>query len=361
MLPSGLFSWLSVLWVGNIATMIPGEKHAAVSRAVQAAFGTTAVEDTQQMTKGLSADLVFRIGVNGSSYLLRIMTRVDERNDPVRIFSAMNAAAAAGLAPGVLYANVEDGVSITDFIEAVPFSKSEAFVRMPGTLRTLHALPAFSKTFNFITMHNAFVWRFRNSEILPPDQIEEAFHQYARISAIYPRVDSDMVSCHNDLKPENILFDGHRVWLIDWQAAFVNDRYFDLAIVANFLANTDAEEKTYLLGYFGQAPDEYQQARWFLMRQVMHFMYAVVFLLLGSARQPIDVSTTVPEFEEFHRRIWAGDATFQDNEMRVTYGRVHWERFLQNVRRECFEQALKIVSDRHKDTGSISRLLPPAP
>jgi thiamine kinase-like enzyme len=37
-----------------------------------------------------------------------------------------------------------------------------------------------------------------------------------------------MVSCHSDPKPENILFDGQRVWLVDWHAAIVNDRYFDL-------------------------------------------------------------------------------------------------------------------------------------
>src|ERR1035437_5001389 len=50
-----------------------------------------------------------------------------------------------------------------------------------------------------------------------------------------PRLDADLVSCHMDLKPENILYDGRRVWLIDWMAAFLNVRYFDLAIVANFV------------------------------------------------------------------------------------------------------------------------------
>ena len=61
-----------------------------------------------------------------------------------------------------------------------------------------------------------------------------------------------MVPSHDDLKPENILFDGHRVWLVDWEAAFLNDRYFDLAIVANFVVTNDAEERAYLQEYFGQ-------------------------------------------------------------------------------------------------------------
>jgi thiamine kinase-like enzyme len=47
-------------------------------------------------------------------------------------------------------------------------------------------------------------------------------------------------------RPEagKLLFDGQRVWLVDWQAAFVNDRYFDLAVAANFVVTNDADERT---------------------------------------------------------------------------------------------------------------------
>ena len=97
-----------------------------------------------------------------------------------------------------------------------------------------------------------------------------------------------------DLKPENILFDGRRAWLMDWVAASVNDRYFDLAIVANFVITSDADELAYLERYFGQRPDEYQRARFFLMRQVLHMHASTIFLLLGSGSKPIDLSEKVP-------------------------------------------------------------------
>jgi thiamine kinase-like enzyme len=61
-----------------------------------------------------------------------------------------------------------------------------------------------------------------------------------------------MVSSHNDLKPENTLFDGDRVWLVDWEAAFLNDRYHDLATVENFVVTNDAEEEAHLRAYFGE-------------------------------------------------------------------------------------------------------------
>src|SRR4051812_12775176 len=101
--------------------MVPQEKSAAVFRGLHEAFGATAIEDICRITKGLSSDLVFRIVVQGSPFLLRIMTRIDERNDPARQFTCMRAAAEAGLAPRVRYTNTEYGISITGFIEAVPF------------------------------------------------------------------------------------------------------------------------------------------------------------------------------------------------------------------------------------------------
>jgi thiamine kinase-like enzyme len=160
-----------------------------------------------------------------------------------------------------------------------------------------------------------------------------------------------------DLKPENILFDGQRVWLAGWQAAFVNDRYFDLAVVANFVVTNDADERTYLEQYFGQLPNEYQHARFFLMRQVMHMLSAAVFLLLGSAGNPVNQREKMPSFRDFHHRIWDGKVNLADNEMRIVYGRVHWEQLLQNMRQARFEEALIVVSEHHAGQEGMRRLL----
>src|SRR5215471_17385975 len=230
--------------------MIPEEKRAAVIRGLGEAFGVTEVEDIRTVTSGLGSDVVFRIVVKRTPYLLRVIMRFNEQTDPARQFTCMKAAAEAGLAPPVWYASNEDGVSITDFVAAKPFPIKEALVRVPGTLRRLHALPRFPKTFNYVTAHKGFIWRFRTANLRPTNEIEKVFGMYEQLCAVYPRLDGDMVSCHSDLKPENIVFDGQRIWLMNWQAAFVNDRYFDLAIIANFVVADEEDEQTFLEQYF---------------------------------------------------------------------------------------------------------------
>ncbi len=327
--------------------MIPQEKCAAVARGLREAFGVSEFEEIRMLTMSLSSDLAFRFVVGGSPFLLRIITRTDAMNDPTRQFTCMKAAAEAGLAPHAWYTSIEDRISITDFVDAALFPVADALVRMPAILRTLHALPPFSSALNYDTMNNGFIRRFQVANILPEGEIEEGFARYAQLAAVYPRHDPDIVSSHNDLKPENILFDGGRVWLGGWKAALRNDRYFDLAIVANIVVTTEAEERAYLQEYFGQPPNEYQRARFFLMRQVLHTFYAAMFLFLGSSGKPVNQSENATEFRDLHQRIWAGEVNLADNEMKIAYGRVHWEQLLQNTRQARFNEALRIVSDRH--------------
>lgn len=327
--------------------MIPKEKSADVARALGEALGTTDIQDIQQIPTGPSPELFFRILVKGSPYLLRIMTRLNEQNDPARIFTCMQTAAQAGLAPRGLYSSTEDGVAILDWIDSVPLPMEQAMQQLPATLRKLHALPLFPKTFNYVTSHNYFIWRLRDAGLLPQFEVEEVFRRYLQICATYPRLDADLVSCHMDLKPENILYDGSRIWLSGWQAAFVNDRYFDLAIVANFGVHNEDDERIYLEKYFGQPPDAYQSSRFFLMRQVLHMLSAAVYLLLGSAGKPFPPAGDTPTFREFHDQIWAGKIDLAFVESKIAYGKVHWQQLLQNVRTPRMDEALRIVASRN--------------
>jgi hypothetical protein len=82
------------------------------------------------------------------------------------------------------------------------------------------------------------------------------------------------------------------------------------------------------------------------MQQVAHLFYAMVFLLVGSAGEQLNLSERAPDFRDFHRRIWAGEVNLADKQAKILYGRVHWERLLENTRQPRFNEAVRIVSAR---------------
>ena len=159
--------------------MIPQEKMAAATRGLNEAFGIAAFDDIRDLTERPGSNRVFRIVVAGSAYLLRINTRA---GDTARHFACMLAAAEAGVAPRVWYASAEDRISITDFVEAVPLPASDALVRVPAALRTLHALPPFpvvpfNTTCTFLLDKgpalDGFLQKFRAASILAEHDVVE--------------------------------------------------------------------------------------------------------------------------------------------------------------------------------------------
>jgi thiamine kinase-like enzyme len=351
--------------------MIPQEKSDAVFQGLREAFGVTSFDDIRRLTGGRSPGIhVFRIVVQGHPFLLRIIMRTD---DPTRHFTCMRAAAEAGLAPQVWYTSIPDRISITDFVEAVPFPRTNAPRRMAATLRTLHALTPFPTVPNHINTScmflinkgpavDDFIGKVQAANIFSKSESEELFARYEQLAAVYPLHDPDMVSSHNDLfKPDNILFDGDRVWLVDWEAAFLNDRYADLAVVANLVVTNEAEESIYLQEYFGQPPDAYQLARFFLMQQIAHVFYAIAFLWAGSLGGPVSQGENAPQWREFHRQFWTGAVKLEDNQMKTAYGRVHLEQLLQNVREPRFNEAMRVISEPNRSQEAVRVPLSSAP
>jgi hypothetical protein len=82
------------------------------------------------------------------------------------------------------------------------------------------------------------------------------------------------------------------------------------------------------------------------MQQVAHLFYTMAFLSLGAKRRPVDWSLPIPTFEEFNRRVWAGELDLADKDVTVVHGRVHWARLLQNVGQARYREALSILADR---------------
>ncbi len=265
----------------------------------------------------------------------------------------MQTAAEVGIAPHIWYANAEDRILITDFVEAKPYPDDMAF-RMAATIRRLHALPHFPlpKMGNYFdAMNNGFVRRFQAAHLLPESATDELFRRYDELVKVCPRNGTDLVSSHNDLKPQNIRFDGNHIWLVDWESAFLNDQHVDLAVVANFFVKDEADEEAYLNTYFGEPAGEYRRARFFLMRQAVSVFYAAL-LLLEAARAgiTIDADMTTPDFRDYHQDLISNKIDMKTAEAKIQYGMIHLREALRNMRTQRFEDAVARVGDAHTGT-----------
>ena len=329
--------------------MIPEDKQPAVKKALQTAFNVDTFENIQQLTKGLSSALIFKIIVCGNPYLLRIVTRTDAHGDPAFYYGCMKVAAENEIAPRIHYLSVEDRVSITDFITEQSFPVTAAKEMMPHLLRKLHALPNFPFRINYFESMEKPMSRFRAANILPEHEIKDLYEIYERIMNVYPKNDMEnWVSSHNDSKPENIVFDGERPWFVDWEAAFLNDRYLDLAIVANFVVMNEKDEAAYLETYFQEAVDEYKHARFFLMQEILHLYYFIFLMVFDTGEQPIDIpKINKCDFRKFHDGMWNGAINLAYTDTKREYAMLHLEQFQLKARTKRFEDSLRLVSNHH--------------
>jgi len=324
--------------------MIPANRQEAVHNALQNTFGICAYEDIRQMTRGLSGSLVFKITVNGIPYLLRII-KTDSRDQPNHYFGCMQTAAMYGLAPKIHYLSVGDGISITDFIEEQPFTIPDARIKMADLVRHLHALPRFSSQLHYVDAADGFIQKFRASGIIAETEMETMYTSYLKITQVYPHNDPEnLVSSHNDIKPDNIIFDGKKPWLVDWEAARLNDRYLDLAACANFVVKNEQDEADFLERYFGERANQYQQARFYLMSNIIHLFCFSLCTMLVAEGKLVNIHADHPGFADFHDGLWRGEINLGGNNNKLQYALVHLSEFQRKINTCRFDDSLRIIA-----------------
>ena len=333
---------------------IPAAHRAAVNRALEAAFGTSAVDAITPLTGGASGARVFRISVSGTERLLRIETNRGGAHDPVRQFACMRIASDAGVAPRVYYASADEGIALTDFIRASasasgPASDAARRARLSSLARAvavLHAAPLFPPFMSFFDAMDFLVGNLETSGVLPAAISQRLATRYRAIAAVYPRSDSELVSSHNDLNPSNVLFEGDRPWLIDWELAFAADRFVDLAALMNFFATEPDDEELVLRAYFGREPGAVHRARALLMQQVNRIYYASMMLQLAVTAKPdFRLSETDLGTRSF-REVRPGLPPVSSEDGRIRFACVFLHDALEQMESARFRDALTTLQSR---------------
>jgi len=293
----------------------------SVRKALRATFGTERLDGWASVSGGLSGAGVYKVRVGGIAYLLRVEAGRDGLRDPHRGYACLKLAAQACLAPRVRYADPGDGVVISDFIEARSLaldyagSRADLVIELAQAVRALHAIEGFPPLVDYLDGLDTLVGEAARSGVVPVG----AFDDWARLREVCKRLAPQPVSSHNDLNPGNLVYDGRRVWLVDWEAAFRADRYVDLAAIANTYAAYPEGEALLLATYFGREATPAERARLWLFRQVSHVFHAAVFVA-GVAGEVRAERLDGPDLDALHQRLALGEPLLATPEGRLAYG-----------------------------------------
>jgi len=337
--------------MNHFENVVPPEKLEAIKKAVYEVFGTSEVDDCKLLKGGFSNTLIYLFVIKHKSYVLRVVTSANIVEDVRREHICTQLASKAGIAPYLYYYN-DNAITITDFIETVPFqmgfaTQQQLLTELVKTVRAIHSLPLFPKLINFMDGVDILIKQFRELRMFPELITNECFELYGNIQKSYPRYDIDRVSSHNDLNPNNLLFDGNKIWVIDWEMAFESDRYVDLAIIANTFLKEKHHEEIYLTAYFGNKLNDYMRGRFYLMQQVCHVYYAMLMLRFAAEAKPVGFEHSsqmnLPSLPDFHAMIGKQQVSLETYQAQLQYGKILINTAVKNMKDKRFQLAIELI------------------
>ncbi|MDB4946412.1 MAG: hypothetical protein JWP97_5946 [Labilithrix sp.] len=335
-------------------TLIPEDRRDAVRAAFRAAFDVDHPERLEKVAAGLSGALVFRAEVEGRPWLLRLETSLPSAfTDPVRHHACLQSAAAAGVAPAVRFADATTRVAIVDYIAPRPLTGfpggAAAIAAAIGALiARLQATPVFGQLTDYLDGVDAIIGNLMSLGVVTEAAMAPYLAAHREVRDAYPRPGpAELVSSHNDLNPSNVLYDGTRLWLVDWEAAFANDPHVDPATVAHWFGVEGEGKATLLHTVFGDV-DNRVRARHDLMRQVVRTFTACMMLTVtGMRRAPGQAPLTAltgPDLATVRDAMRRGTLQMSDEAGRVALAQATLNAMLEEVRSPGFAAVLRAAS-----------------
>lgn len=331
----------------HMRQLIPEQRREVADAALTAALGRAAITEVQHLSGGVSGAVILRVRAGGRTAVLRVEPDRISLEHRQRHLAAMSAAAEAGAAPGVLYADADAGVCVMDYVAARPLAEhpggpaglaralGELLARVRGAAPFVDFGP-YPDLIGSLLAAPSVSGRFDAADLGP---CREGLARVAEaISWDGPRV-----STHNDISPRNLLFDGARLWLIDWELAWLGDPLVDLAIASTELAAGDALEREMLASSLGREPDAPLLARLAVTRLLTRLAYgAIVFDSLPV--EPDSLATALTP-DGFGAAISEGRLAPGSRDIAATFARMSLAEFVRGLSAPGFPTLLKRAAD----------------
>jgi len=314
--------------------------------AMVAAFGAAPIGGITALTGGATTAAAYRVEADGRRYLLRIEGEPSPLRNPHQ-YQSMRIAAEAGIAPGIHYVDEAARVAVIDFIEQVPLATypggPHALAKALGALVSrLQATPVFPPFVDYPDIVTRLFAHVRRTGLFAEGILDPHFERLEWLRRAYGKGAAVPVSSHNDPVPNNILFDGQRLWLIDWESAYCNDRLVDIAIMLDGVARSPELGEVLLKAWLGRAPDQDVRARLEIVGALTRLYYAGVFFSASAAASWTmgDADLSVPSLADFRQAIRDGRLKAGTSETKHVLGKMFLASFLSGVAAPGFEFAV---------------------
>jgi len=240
---------------------------------------------------------VYRVGQNGDSVCLRLPGKGTEEYIDRRIEAvAARAAAAAGVAPEVVYADPGSGILITRFINDIVTMTPALFAERKGAparagraFRQLHTSGAvFDFRFELFAMIDNYLGLLATKDVDFPEGYHDVLKEAEAVRAALTRHPIPLVACHCDPLSENFLDTGERMWIVDWEYSGMNDPMWDLGDLAVEAAFGAEQEEEMLIAYFSGAPSDFDRGRTVIYKAMCDLLWTLWGLIQFANDNPAD-------------------------------------------------------------------------
>jgi aminoglycoside phosphotransferase (APT) family kinase protein len=187
-----------------------------------------------------------------------------DRADEARSHAA---AAAAGLAPALRFADAARGILVCDYLPPAAPAGDER-VALAGLLRAIHRLRAPARELQLAPYLTA-------CEARAGIEAGDAGDRARRLVAVLTAADPRPVLCHHDLNAANRLWHRGRLWAIDWEYAARGNRWFDLAAAAADRTQAQALLRAYAGAGAGRRERHAVDAAFALSRYINALWYTI--------------------------------------------------------------------------------------
>lgn len=199
---------------------------------------------------------IYKLESSKKTYSIRVFKHTHkEKKKRETEFKIQNKAYKKNIGAKAYILDKKNSLMICDFIkgehkEKLKKAHLKAVIR---TLKKLHSIKIKQKPYDLKK-------DFKNyKKLLKDKKTKTLVRQSLKQLYTLKKYKKDLVLCHHDLNLKNILFHRNKAFLIDWEFACVNDRFFDLAALCIEYKLNKKQEKYLLKEYFKNVKKEHKE------------------------------------------------------------------------------------------------------